>query len=429
MRLVQKLYWRGETYLMHRLLSCLIALLPALAGAAQQPLPPTAQPSLPPLDGWTMTTQNTGYHYVTGTGNTSVQYDLLLPRKETPGNADWLAGVAKKDLLSSGYTLNPGKKTQEQTAQNFRSYSVFVRDNRGAPKALCYLASDAPGQPLYFARITMPDDPAAVPFLKAALNHFITYTRQGSTASGNGNPNPNPSPTTPGTAPTPPGNTTTTVTTPGEGLKPSQIKGIVLHSESGIGVGGMMIIIYRPYLLLNDGKLYAHPDVSPYDLNVARSQQAEPDKWGTWKLEGKTLTVQWGFRNGVPDRPSQWTGGYTWARAAKSGEKLSGSWGAISGGGNTAIGGGSIVVSSRNITFNNKGQFTQLSTGGGSYSDATGGVTAYSNKDAAGTYTLDGFSIEFKYNNGKTTRQCLYFYGDDQEVFGIGTRAYTPSGK
>ncbi len=53
----------------------------------------------------------------------------------------------------------------------------------------------------------------------------------------------------------------------------------------------MVIIEYRPYLLLQDGSVYRYPVVAPYDLDVAASKEAEPTKWGTWKLEGKTLVI------------------------------------------------------------------------------------------------------------------------------------------
>ena len=396
-----------------------------------------AQPAAPPLEGWAKTTQNAGYRYTTATNKGDIQYDLLFPHKEPMEGSpvDFLVKLAENDMGSAGYTQNPAKRAQRQTERNFYSYSVFVKDGRGGQRALCYLAYIGADQEFYFARILMPDDPVAIPGLKTALNHFINYARPGGTGPGNRGGAPAPGPGAGGaTAPKvnfPTGknnnNVETPVTAPGQGLKPSEIKGIVLHSEYTMGVGGMMIIVYRPYLLLTDGRLYAHPDVPPYDLDVARSLQVERSKWGTWKLEGKTMTVQYGYdRNGNPDKASTWTS-FTWARGAKPGEKMVGSWGTISGGGNTAFGGGSIVVSTNNFTFNNQGQFTTLSAGGGSYSGPTGRVSAYSNRDGAGTYTLDGFSVEFKYNNGKVVRRCLYFYSDDQEVFGIGTRAYTPA--
>src|ERR1700761_7746696 len=50
-----------------------------------------------------------------------------------------------------------------------------------------------------------------------------------------------------------------------------------------------------------------------------------------------------------------------------------------------------------------------LGSGGGSHSGATGSVSAYSNKNAAGTYTFDGFSLELKYYNGTVVRKSFCF--------------------
>jgi hypothetical protein len=208
-------------------------------------------------------------------------------------------------------------------------------------------------------------------------------------------------------------------------LKPAEIRGIVLHTEYGIGVGGMSVVQYNPYLLLTDGTIYANPYVCAYDLDVVKSRGVEPKKWGTWKLvDATTLVVTMSSDN----RPEKWEGKgiWFWASPAKKGERLDGTWSTISGGGNTAYGGGTIVVASNVLTFNNQGQFTTLSTGGGTYSGATGAVTAYSNRDAAGTYVLDGYSLELKYKNGTVIRRNFCSYDDSREVWIFGTRAYTP---
>jgi hypothetical protein len=221
------------------------------------------------------------------------------------------------------------------------------------------------------------------------------------------------------------GRVETPTTAPGQGLKPVEIRGIVLHQEYGMGVGGMMIIEYNPYVLLQDGTIYSDPYVCIYDLDVAKSREVEPKKWGTWKLESATTLVVTMNSDRKPDRwenKAHWF----WASPAKKGEKLEGTWSTISGGGNTAFGGGSVVVSSNALTFNNQGQFTTLSTGGGSFSGATGTVTAYSNKDAAGTYVFDGYSLELRYGNGTVVRKTFCSYDESREVWVLNTRAYTP---
>ena len=184
-----------------------------------------------------------------------------------------------------------------------------------------------------------------------------------------------------------------------------------------------MIIEYRPYLLLNDGTAYKHCEVSPYDLDVDKCRQVETRNWGVWRLEGKTMIMTMNDDH----KMERWDKNWFWAPPAAKNEKMSGTWSTISGGGNTALGGGSIVVSSNQLTFNSQGQFTTLSTGGSSYTGATGSVTAYSNKDGAGTYVFDGYSLELRYNNGRVVRKSFCYYPDSKDVWEWGTRAYTPN--
>jgi hypothetical protein len=131
----------------------------------------------------------------------------------------------------------------------------------------------------------------------------------------------------------------------------------------------------------------------------------------------------------IDKKPERWEGKskWFWAKPATKNEKLAGTWSTIGGGGNTIMGGGTMVVSSNALTFNDQGQFTTESTGGGTFSGATGTVTAYSNKNAAGTYTFDGYSLELKYNNGNIVRKSFCFYDDTKEVWVFGTKPYTPS--
>jgi hypothetical protein len=130
-------------------------------------------------------------------------------------------------------------------------------------------------------------------------------------------------------------------------------------------------------------------------------------------------------------KPDTWEGKahWFWAEPAKRGEKLDGTWSTISGGGNTAYGGGSIVMSSNMYTFNNQGQFTTESTGGGTTSGPAGTVTAYSNKNAAGTYLFDGYSLELRYGNGTVVRKTFCSYDESREVWVLNSSAYTPDDK
>ena len=386
-------------------------------------LPLRAQAPIGPIQGWKMNMEGEHYSYTPRAiiGSIPINYDIYPPSRT--GNGDlvaWLENTVQKDLAGLRYTPLPGKPT-EQDIRSVRLYSVGAKDAAGKQWLVNYMAYVRPDGQVRYGRIIESPVSSIKPYMTTAVQHFMTICKKEGGLPAENTANAGRSITT--TSKTRPQSISTPVTAPGQGLKPTDIRGIVIHSETGIGVGGMVIIVWRPYLLLKDGTCYKHCEVSPYDLDVTRSRQAEPKQWGTWSIDGKKMTVTMNDDH----KPDVWDSQWQWAKPAEKNEKITGGYYTIGGGGNTALGGGSMVVSSGNITFNDKGQFTRVSTGGGSYSGPTGSVTAYSNKDAAGTYTLDGYSLELKYNNGSTSRFSFYFYPDSKEVFGLGDRDYVPA--
>jgi hypothetical protein len=369
-----------------------------------------------------------GGYLFTSPATTNFSYTILPPDKS--GTADltgWLTGTARKDLQVSGFSVLPGQM-KSQDVKSYKICTAIAKDAGGRQWAVYYMAYSRPDHSIRYARIVQLPDGSEKQYMNTAVAHFVQLSRREGGAPGNGATGTVGSGARGGTTGSTGSNGvvkngTTPVTAPGQGLKAAAIRGVVIHRETAIGVGGMMTFKFNSYLLLQDGSLYSHPEVSPYDLDIARSRQEEPLKWGTWKLDGKTLLVMYGRDS----KPSQWGSGWFWARPAEKNEKITGSFYTISGGGNTAMGGGVVTVSSNSFTFNDKGQFTRLNTGGGTSSGVGGTVTAYSNKDAAGTYLSDGYSIELHYNNGTVVRQSFYFYPDTKTIFGIGNRVYTPN--
>ena len=144
------------------------------------------------------------------------------------------------------------------------------------------------------------------------------------------------------------------------------------------------------------------------------------------KQEGKTLVVTFPQEDGSK-KTKKWTKNWFWTKAATPNEKIKGSYETIGGGGNTALGGNAMIMVASNISFNNKGQFTLEKTAGGSNSAAGVSTSTYSKNNTAGTYTLNGYSIELKFNDGKVTKQLFYFYPDSHTTFGIGGSNYTPA--
>jgi hypothetical protein len=171
---------------------------------------------------------------------------------------------------------------------------------------------------------------------------------------------------------------------------------------------------------LNDGSIYKYPKVSPYELDVTKSKQTEPAKWGKWKLEGKTMVVQLPGNGGI--KTERWEKNWFWTKPAAANEKLDVSFERIYGVGNS---GGTMAVTTGNISFNNKGQFTLLRTAGVTSSEYEVHTSAYSDKKSAGTYVLDGYSIELHFNNGTVTKQLFYFFPDSRDAICIGGQVYT----
>ncbi len=203
-------------------------------------------------------------------------------------------------------------------------------------------------------------------------------------------------------------------------LEESDIQGIYIHLEYGYGmIGGGVSIEYNPYLLLKDGSVYKNLNLSPMDLDIAQSKQTEPDKWGTWKINGKTLNIQW--NDGESD---SWDDNWFKAFAAQEGDTLNGNYKSVSGGGNTSLGGDTAIVAFDNILFLPNGQFKQ-NTGAGA---STSNTVTNSQNLAGGTYKLDNHTIELRYEDGKVVRKMFYFYpeegGKTDKSLGIGSSSF-----
>jgi hypothetical protein len=203
-------------------------------------------------------------------------------------------------------------------------------------------------------------------------------------------------------------------------LKESEIQGIYLRLKYGYGgVGGGVTIKYKPYLLLKDGSVYKKLDSSPTELDVARSKQTEPNEWGTWKINSKTLSIQW--NDGESD---SWKENWFKAFAAQKGDTLNGDYKSSSSVGNTSLGGDAMVVAFDNISFLPNGQFNQNKGAGAS----TSGTVTSSENSAQGTYKLNNYSIEFNYEDGRVVRKLFYFYPDKDKktdkTIGIGKSSF-----
>ncbi len=222
------------------------------------------------------------------------------------------------------------------------------------------------------------------------------------------------------------------VVPPGQGLKPSEIAGIVhnqtlnqFYNGSGLSVSST----HDLYLLLTDGTVYNGLPVAPDELDVARSRRQEPEKWGRWKRSGSAFVAAW------PDAPNQFKtlkGALT--KPGAKGTKLVGRFG-------TGATSGSLLGGSYRlwgVTFTPEGRFRKDNRGGygsslsaqnsgmasinstyddeGSATSATGEnfvvATSKKNKpgaDRSGIYSVDGYTLTLRYDDGRVTRLPFFF--------------------
>lgn len=221
----------------------------------------------------------------------------------------------------------------------------------------------------------------------------------------------------------------------GQGLKPAQVEGVFYNSTVKYDATGTTARD-DVYLLLKDGTLRDGIPVAFDELDVSLSKRREPEKWGKWRRQGEKVLVAWADN---PTRFEPVKG--TMAKPTRTGQKLVGHWGSGSTSGNfvtgssyriwgvtfTEAGGfqkderGGSNNGSLAQTLNNTYIFTTYDEDGGTTSASAPGVIVGSVRKNTrrpsnrGTYTVNGFLLTLRYDNGKVER-LPFFSSDDQKM-------------
>ena len=221
----------------------------------------------------------------------------------------------------------------------------------------------------------------------------------------------------------------------GQGVKNSEIAGVLHHYETKSNGGGVAAE-EEVYLLLKDGTIRDGLPVPPDELDASKSRRKEPEKWGTWRREGKKILASW------HDRPNHYEplkGDF--AIPGKPGELLTGRFGSGETSG-YAITGTSYRL--WGVTFSKDGKFVKDERGGSSngslaqingtsiftsYDDDgsvvsadTPGVVVSNVKkkkrgsDRSGSYQIDGYALILRFDNGKVKRYPFFFGSGDKTL-------------
>jgi hypothetical protein len=363
----------------------------------------TAQTAVEAIAGWEISGKTDSVTMISSDGSANRKFIYRI--NSLSADADSFTELIEKDLLQSNWKQN--SKGLNNKIGNVNVFLNEVTDSLSKKVYVAYLYYTYGKNKSRFAKMHSADDKYFLGNFKIAATHFAKLAeKDGGNSQGTRRAENNPAEQTVGSA---------------GSLKLEDISSVIMHLEYESGVGGGIYPVYNPYILFKDGTVYSEPN----NLDIAASKRNEPKKWGVWKLEGGLLRITW---NAKPDKykRDEWKrDSYKNVSPAKKGEIISGSFKTISGGGNTALGGDVMIVSSNTITFNAQGQFTLAKVSGGS----TSTVTSYYNGKDAGTYTLDGYTIELRFNSGRIERKFFYFYPGDQKYFGIGSSVYVPRDK
>jgi hypothetical protein len=375
-----------------------------------------AQSTVPPIGGWNMDEKGGSYIFKpekTPGDNKEFIYEVMpFVKGEGQSIEDWFNTAIDKDLQQSGFVLPASAGKKNIITNHFiLSFSAEITDKKGKSWFVNYISYQTANNEYRLARVlSSPDIKYYATNMRPAANHFSILAKQIAGESKSGNTTHFAKKHEESVA------TFDENTTSEKGLKSTDINGVLIHLEYNYAPDGKMLRVYKPYLVLNDGTIYSDPVVSPYSFDVSQSKQKEPKKWGTWKLKGNSFNVEWTGRN----ESEKWFKNWFWATPAMKDERIEGLYMTVDGNESD----NAKAAGFKNIAFNNTGQFalTNLSNNG----NANVPTSEFSKRNEAGTYIVNDYSIELRFNNGQVIRRTFYFYLQGKTHFGIGNNVYVP---
>jgi len=350
--------------------------------------------------------------------------------------AGWFAAKAEADLARRGTKTGPSNP--QKSANGSLVMAASYRDSNGRSWSALYAGAEVPGGAQFCSMITNVPPGMMNPYIQKGAYAFglaVKQMRAGQSAavrplvSGDAGDRGN------GRATTETSHTEAAQTTqPVTGVRGTEIAAM-LHEGRGMTTATGYQYVESVDLLLKDGWEYSGLTIPPEDLDVVASKKTEPQHWHHWKQEGGHFLIEENGRWQAVEADV--------ARPLASGSQLS--MRLIYRHATVFIGMGSHINTQR-IRFDPSGrfvrssdtlagsgamqtsngfsgggashtdQFGRSSSASGTYSGASGSVTARSTHSqaggegaATGTYKVSGYSLELDCANGRVER-LLAFY-------------------
>lgn len=216
----------------------------------------------------------------------------------------------------------------------------------------------------------------------------------------------------------------------GQGLANADITGVLYSWKQVYEVGGLQYKEWT-YLLLRDGGVRRDvPGAPPADFDASADRAADPKRWGRWRKAAAGYELSFG---------GEWTKppGQLMRQPGRTGERLAGRYEMSS---SFSIGTTAAAWSNWGLQLSADGRFRRWRTSGAGGSTGEGDArvstgmaaddkgsassvvapnmgggsarrTGVTDADLSGTYHVDGWSMELRYDNGKVQRG--FFFTDD----------------
>ncbi|MBE1161409.1 hypothetical protein [Dyella acidiphila] len=197
------------------------------------------------------------------------------------------------------------------------------------------------------------------------------------------------------------------------GLGSSDMEGVCLVKAFRIGVGGMRLPTWRPYLLLKDGSAYENPKLAPELIDPVQSRESEARRWGSWTAQGGDKALSMPGRNPMVSAQC--------LPPAAAGMSLQGSYKHVGGGGTAIAGGHASFMRSNTYQFSPDGSFSYSGSGG----LISPGASTTANSARSGHYQVHDYAIDLRYDDGSQAQ--LFFYADGGKLLHIGDEDYVPA--
>ena len=195
------------------------------------------------------------------------------------------------------------------------------------------------------------------------------------------------------------------------------IETVMVVTSYVYGVGGSLTLDASPLILFKDGSACRDMNFVVEGLDVPTHKAMYPRSWTSWKLfDGKvalangTKWVYLDYQLRYPPLPQ--------------GQVFDGKFMRLTGGGNTSVGGDVLIVAQAVVRFFPDHRFVQ-----GSFAGVTSSATVALSTppDQQGSYEIDGYQIQLRYDDGKLVRTSLVWTPNDPQALYLSGRSYVVS--